>query len=155
MQGRVVFFLGLPNPQHSVGVEPLSVGLCTIIIVSLEQWGQTICPTLVDPNAFSPIFIFWYKSLQEQLRVTAHVVGDFSREDIAFICTHSAKMGTDNRTKYACHWNPSSWTNGFNGITYINTTMELFTRTKANRRQWPSWNTKPAQNTAYEHWTPR
>lgn len=38
---------------------------------------------------------------------------DFSRGDIVFICTHSAKMGTDNRTKYACHWNPSSWTNVF------------------------------------------
>lgn len=42
---------------------------------------------------------------------------------------------------------------GFNGITYINTRMELFTRTKANQRQLPSWNAKPAQNTAYKHWT--
>lgn len=44
---------------------------------------------------------------------------------------------------------------GFNGITYINTRMELFTRTKVNQRQLPSLNAKPAQNIAYEHWTPR
>lgn len=38
---------------------------------------------------------------------------------------NSAKMGIHNKTKYACHWNPSCLTNGLYWVTYINTRMEV------------------------------